>query len=138
MPKVKFTTVLLFILIKYTLFYILVMFINENYTLISFYQFRSTLEFVGYFFYFSFLPFIYFALFSAILYYSFYVKNIFLFAAIFLGITIAEYFEYVYFNSQQHIDMYGVYNAIISVVLFPILFWKPIKATYLEDKVNKP
>lgn len=134
MPNIKFSSVLLYILIKYVLFYILVMFINEDYTLVHFYLIRNVNDFTYYLFTFSFLPIIYTVLFSVIIYFSFTAKHLPVFAALFVLVTIAEYFVYVFFNSQEHIDEYGVYNAIISTVVFIVVFHKPIAANYINDK----
>jgi len=134
MPNIKFSTVLLYILIKYVLFYILVMLINENYTFVQFYLIRNIDDFNYYLFTFSFLPIIYTVLFSVFIYFSFTAKHVFVFAAIFVLVTIAEYFVYVFFNSQEHIDEFGVYNAIISTVVFIVLFRKPIAANYVKGQ----
>lgn len=133
MPNIKFSTVLLYILVKYVLFYILVMFINEDYSFIHFYLIRNINDFTYYLFTFSFLPVIYTLLFSVIIYFSFTAKSIFVFAALLAMVTIGEYFVYVYFNSQEHIDQFGVYNAIISIAVFIVLFRKPIWSNYFEQ-----
>lgn len=61
-----------------------------------------------------------------------------MFMLISIGILIAEYFVYTYLASQS--NWYnGMFNAIISLVSFPLVFWKEIGELFAEkcDGKNK-
>jgi len=71
-------------------------------------------------------PLINMVLFCVPIYFSFRAKSIAYFILYICIFLIAEYFVYIFFTSGKHIDMIGVYNAIISVGLLFLFFYKQI------------
>lgn len=80
-----------------------------------------------------FLPMVSMILFSAPIYYSFKLKNIFSFSVAILSILTAEYFVYVYLTSDKHIDMNGIVNGGISLLLFILFFYRHINSVFKQS-----
>jgi hypothetical protein len=126
MLRPAFKNIVLFFFVKYLLFYILLMFKNKDYSLIQIGSLKNTQDVFYYFWIFLFLPVVNSILFSAPIFFSFKVKSQFYFIPLIFGILIAEYFVYVYFTSDKHIDINGIYNGIISLLLLCLFFIKYI------------
>ena len=126
MFKPSFKNILLYVLFKYLLFYVFLMFKNNDLRLI---QLRSLVNFQDWVYYFwtiLFFPILNIILFSIPIYFLFRLKNIIQFLLALGVILILEYFVYVFFSSDKHIDMNGIYNGIISLVIFYFFFYKSI------------
>lgn len=128
MFKPTFLKVLLFLFVKYMVFYVFLMVKNNDYRLLEVDNLKGghTLSY----FLLIMLPYplINMLLFSAPIYFSFKVKNIIPFVLIIASFVVAEYFVYVFFTSEKNVDMNGVYNGIISLLFFFLFFLKPIRA----------
>ncbi len=130
MLKASVKNILLYILLKYLLFYVFIMFKNNDFRLLHFYNLKNGEDWFYYLWIVLFMPVVSMILFSAPIYFSFKLKNAVYFILAIVTIIVAEYFVYVFFNSQRHIDMYGVYNGIISLFFFNLLFFKPISRIF--------
>lgn len=135
MLRLTIRNILLFFFVKYLLFYILLMFKNHNYTLIQISRLKNFQDVFYYLWIFSFLPFISVILFLAPIYYSFKVKNSFYFIILIIAFLVAEYFVYVHFTSNKYPDINGLFNEIISLLLFFLFFFKRI-ALIFRRKVH--
>ena len=127
--KISFKKILLFVLLKYFVFYVFMMFKNSNYALIKIGELKSIEDVFYYIFLFSFLPIVCFALFSAPIFYSFSKRNLNVFILVNTAILITEFVIYTYLASQS--NWYnGMFNAIISLFCFPLVFWKEIRELF--------
>ena len=134
--KISVRKILIFILLKYFVFYVFMMFKNQNYALIEIGDLNSFGDVFYYLWIFLFLPIVCFALFSVPIYYSFSKRNLNIFMLVSAGILIAEYVVYTYLASQS--NWYnGIFNAIISVVCFPLVFWKETGELFAEKRHGK-
>ena len=124
MLKPKLRNILLFWLCKYVAFYILMMFKNNNYTFLQVNEIKNGEDLFLYLWLFMFLPVVCMLNFATPMYYSFKVKSLVYFFLITVALIIVEYFVYVYFTSDKHIDMNGINNGIISVLFFIFFFFR--------------
>lgn len=129
MIKSNFLNILFYILIKYLVFYIFMMFKNDNYYLIN-PGIRDGADLFYYLWMFLFFPVLIFILFSIPIYYSFKIIKCSYFVLVNLIVLGIEYCLYTYLASQLDFSN-GIYNMIISVILFLILFQEPIKAKFV-------
>jgi len=126
MPGVsKISNVIVYFFIKYFVFYILMMFKNKDYTLIDITSLKSGQDIFMYLWLFLFLPVVMIILFSVPIYFALKLGRLIILILILTGFLIAEYFVYTYFASQTN-SMNGIYNGIISLILFLIFFFKRI------------
>ena len=126
-PSIK--NIILFFFVKYFLFYFLLMFKNKDYTLIQIGSLRNGEDVFYYLWLFLFLPVMNIILFSVLIYFAFRAKREFYFVLFLIAFLIVEYFLYTYFASQTDL-MNGVYNAILSVILLVLFFFKPMKSIF--------
>lgn len=123
--KVSFLKVVLFIFLKYIVFYVFRAIKLGSYGKTNFTDANAE----GWFYFiivFLALPVVCTILFAAPIYFSFNIRNNGLFTIALVAILIAEYFVYVYLTSDRHIDINGVYNGIISLIFFLIFFIIPL------------
>lgn len=123
MLRPTFINILLFIFVKYLLFYIFLMFKNNDYSLIQIGSLKNSQDVFYYFWIFLFLPIVNIIFFSAPIYFTFKVKSRIYFILLIGGVLVAEYFLYTYFASQADL-MNGVYNGIISLLLLFLFFFR--------------
>ena len=133
--KISFRKILLFMLLKYFVFYVFMMFKNSNYALIEIGDLNSFENVFYYLWIFLFFPIVCFALFSVPIYYSFSKRNLNIFILISVGVLIAEYIVYTFLASTTNL-FNGMFNAIISLLCFPIIFWKEIGELFAEKRVG--
>ncbi|SEA58782.1 hypothetical protein SAMN05660909_02590 [Chitinophaga terrae (ex Kim and Jung 2007)] len=126
MITMTFKNVLLFVFLKYLVFYSTRMIEMNDYRILRVWELRSITDWYYYLWMVMFLPAVSIMLFSAPIYFSFRIKNIFLFAFAVLAIFTAEYFMYVSITSERHIDGNGMLNGIIGILLFILFFYKKI------------
>ena len=129
MLKPAIRNILIFWFVKYLAFYVLLMFKNNNYTLIGFGELETGADWFYYLWIFLFLPVVCMLIFSAPMYFSFKVKNLIYFVLIIVAILIVEYLFYTWSASQANL-MNGVYNGIISISFLLLFFFKHIKSLY--------
>ncbi len=123
-------------LLKYFVFYVFMMFKNSNYALIEIGELNSFEDVFYYLFLFLFLPIICFILFAGPIYYSFSKRSLNTFMLVSAGILIAEYIVYTYLASQLN-WFNGMFNAIISLLCFPLVFWKEIGELFAVKRDGK-
>jgi len=136
MFKTTFKNIIVFFFVKYFLFYVFLMFKNNDYTLIQINSFRNGEDVFYYLWLFLFLPVLCSIIFSAPMYFTFKVKNGIYFILLLSAILIAEYFLYTYWASQADL-MNGVYNGIISLLLLILFFFKHISLLFSQNKQAK-
>lgn len=125
-----FKRILLFFFAKYFLLYVVLMLLSRNNSLLKITSLKNAEDWFYYIFLLMFLPVTSMVLFSGIVYLALKSKSIIKFILLISGVFLAEYFLYVFFTSQRHIDMNGVYNLIISALLFLLFFFQRIKVIY--------
>jgi len=128
MLKSNFRNILLYIFLKYLIFYIFMMFRNNNFYLVD-PGIRDVADLFYYLWIFLSLPVFISVLFSFPIYYSFRMKKTIYFVLINILVLIAEYFIYTCFASQLN-SWNGIYNTIIGIVLLGIFFYKPIRSKF--------
>ena len=131
MLKPKLINIVFYFFIKYILFYVFMMFRNNDFTFIQIKDLRNGEDWFLYLWMFLFLPVLCSFLFAAPIYYIFKVKSIVYFILLIGLVFTAEYFLYTYFASQLDL-MNGVYNEIISLLLWLIFFFKSISLIYKQ------
>ncbi len=124
MLKPTFRNVLLFIAIKYLVFYGFLMVKNADYKLLEIKNITKGHTLTYFIFVMLPLPLISMLLFSGPIYYALRLKSILLTFILFVAILLGEYFLYVYFTPNRHPDSNGIYNAIIGVIVFSVMFFR--------------
>jgi hypothetical protein len=124
MLKPTFQNILLYLFVKYLAFYVFLMFKNADFRLLEIGNVKRGHSITYFLLVMLPLPVISMILFSVPIYYSFKLKNIFLFILLIGGILVSEYFVYVFFTSERHIDMNGIYNGVLSLLFFILFFVK--------------
>lgn len=131
MLKPTVLNILFFWLVKYIVFYVFMSF--KNNVLVSIDDIRRGEDLLYYLWIFSFLPITAILILSAPMYYVFRFQTA-LSSLLILTITlIAEYLLYTWLASQADL-MNGVYNAIISLLVFTLFFFKKLKNIFNQHK----
>jgi hypothetical protein len=133
--KISGGKILIYMLLKYFMFYVFMMFKNSNYALIEIENLNSFGDLFYYLWIFLFLPIVCFILFYRPIYYSFSKRNLNIFLLINVGVLIAEYILYTYFASQSNL-FNGMFNAIISLLCYLLIFRKEIRELFVEKRVE--
>lgn len=129
MLKPSVLNILLFWFVKYILFYLLQMFKNGNYALIEFSKLRTDEDWYYYLWIFLFLPVLCLLIFTAPMFFSFRIKTPFYFTLTILAVVVVEYALYTWLASQADYTN-GLYNAMLTVLVFLLFFFKRIKTIY--------
>jgi hypothetical protein len=135
MLKPKIINTLLFWLIKYIVFYIFLMFKSKNYGFLKVQEIKNGEDLFYYLWLFLFLPVVCMIIFTVPMYYLFKTNRLIYCLLIWAIIIIVEYLCYTYLASQADL-LNGVYNAIISVLVLYLLFYKHINNLYNQRQVN--
>ena len=125
MLKPLYRNILLFIFLRYFLFYIFLMFRHNDYTLTEIDSLRNAEDTFYYLWTFLFLPILSAAIFSAPIFVAFKLNNGIVFILLMTVVFVAEYFFYTYLASQADVTN-GFYSAAIGLCLFVVLFLKSI------------
>jgi len=126
MFKPSFANILFFWFIKYIIFYVFIMFKNQNYALIRLNDLKNGQDVFYYLWIFLFLPILFIILFSVPLYFSFKIKNIKYLLILLIAILVLEYMIYTYLASPSDL-INGIYNGVISIMFYFLFFLKRIK-----------
>jgi len=110
------------------------MFKNKDFFFIN-PQIRNGADLFYYLWIFLFLPALCMISFSAPLYFAFKVKNAIYFILLISLILVAEYFLYTNLASRSDL-MNGVYNGIVSLVVFTLFFFKQISLVFNKGNNN--
>ena len=121
MKQPHFAKVLLFVLVKWILFF-LVLVIARGYNPFS----NHTLVLILL----MLLPILIATMlvFSAVYYYLFRIRGNGLFIACGILVLIGEYFMYVLYTDAKQVDVFGVYNAIFTILIFCMFFFRELTA----------
>lgn len=120
--------ILFFYLFKYIFLYIFILIKTNDYSLIHVNNIKDLGDLFYYLLLLLFLPVTNFLIFAVPIYYIFKIKNIVYFTILFLILFLLEYFIYVFFTSQHHIDINGLFNALFGLIIFGVIFFKKIKS----------
>ena len=134
MLKASFKNILLYILVKYLLFYVFMMFKNNDFRLLHFYNLKNGEDWFYYLWLVLFMPVLSMILFSAPIYFIFKTKKAIYFILLMSIILVAEYFLYTYFVSQLDL-MNGVYNEIISLLVLLLFFYRQIGLIFKKKSI---
>jgi hypothetical protein len=135
MFKPSFLNILFFWIIKYIAFYILMMFKNQNYALIQLSDLKNGRDIFYYLWMFLFLPTLFIILFSVPQFLSFRIKNPVYLVILLAVIFVLEYILYTCLASTSDL-MNGIYNGIISVIVYLLFFFNRIKLVFLKMEVK--
>lgn len=130
MLKPTFLNILFYNLLKYLIVYLVFMITTNNYKMFQVNNINSGIDLIYYLWLLLFLPTVSMVVFSAPYYFSFQIKNKNIFLITIVIILFVEYLFYIYFNSQKHIDMRGVWMTLISSVVFYLMFFKRINSIF--------
>ena len=128
-PSIK--NIIVFFFLKYLIFYIFMMFKNNDYTLIEVSSIRNGEDLLFYLWVFLFLPFMCSLIFTGPLYGMFKGKSGILFLFYLLVILLLEYLFYTFMASRGDFSN-GVYNGIIGLLVLLLLFFKPISLIFRQ------
>jgi len=132
MLKPSIPNILSFWLVKYVAFYILLMFKNDNYTLLKVNEIKNVEDLFYYLWLFLFLPVVCILILSIPLFFSLRVKKLTYIALIITAILIAEYFLYTWLASQTNL-INGVYNGVLSLLFLLLFFFRRVANLYQEN-----
>lgn len=123
MFKPRLKNIVGYFFLKYFLFYIFMMFKNDNYALINIGNLHTGQDIFYYLFLFLSLPVIISIVFTIPLYFSFKVNNVTGFVLLLIAIFGLEYLFYTYLASTSDM-LNGLYNLIIGLILFVLFYYK--------------
>ena|SRR5688572_6131869 len=135
MLRPNFKNVILFFVVKYFLFYIVMMLKNNDYTLIEFNQLKDVNAVVYYLWIFLSLPAISIALFSVPVYFILKIRRALYIVLLLIGIFVIEYYLYTYLASESDLKN-GIYLEVISIILFFLFFFNHFRSI-LKMKINR-
>ena len=134
MLKPVIQNILLYLLVKYVIFYIFMMFKNNNFYFIN-PGIKSGADLFYYLWVFLFLPALCMLIFSVPLHLAFKSKKVIYFILIASAFLVIEYFLYTYFASQMDL-MNGIYNGIISLLLLLLFFFRSIREVFNQSNTK--
>jgi hypothetical protein len=129
MIKPSFKNILIYIYIKYFLFYVFMMFKNHDFTLIDIGELKSVADWEYYLWIFLSLPSLSAALFSAPNYYSLKVRRPWILFLLVGATFVIEYFVYTYVASPSDF-MNGIYLEILGTLLFLLFFYRVVPRNF--------
>lgn len=131
----RIINIILYILIKYFIFYIILAIKNENYAVFQMNNIKSYEDFLFYLFLFLSLPTISIVLFSVPFFYIFKIRKTLLFFILLLIVFVIEYFIYTYLASET--DFFnGIYLTSVGIILFFVFYFKAIKSIISSNETN--
>ena len=127
MLKPGLKNILLFIFLKYLLFYIFMMFKNDNYTLVQIWKLKTFGDWIYYLYIFLSLPALYCTIFIIILHFALNSNKLLVFIPVVLAVFGLEYLIYTELASPS--DYFnGLYNALIGAAVLWLFFHKSISS----------
>jgi hypothetical protein len=130
----KLVNIILWVLIKYLIFYAFLAFKNDNYYFFKVNEIENGQDLFYYLWMLLFLPAVYCIVFLAPLYFIFKVKHPIVFLLLIIALFIAEYFLYTNLASTADFKN-GLYNMAIGLLLLLLFFFKPI-ASILTKSIH--
>ena len=136
MLKPKFLNVLLFLVVKYIVFFVVLAFIGDRFKSLVIKNSDNTRELIsntGYYsVYILFYTLVAVIVFSLPIYFTFKVKNPIYFILLISAILAVEYLLYTNLASTTDL-MNGVYNGIISILFLPLFFYRHIVLIFKQQ-----
>ena len=126
MLNLKAINVFLYFLIKYVIFFFILMLLNNDFTLLKISNIKTGEGLFIYLWMILFFPIIEMILFSIPIYNAFKVNKFIIFLLIITITMIIEYFLYVYLTTQHLFDRDAMIKTSISIFLLLIFFYKRI------------
>lgn len=133
MLKPSFRNILLYLLTKYIVFYVFMMFKNNDFYFVN-PGIRNGADLFYYLWIFLFLPVVCMFIFTVPLYFVFKKKNTIYFTLIIIVFLVVEYFIYTYFASQANL-MNGLYNEVVSLLMLFIFFFRHINLIFKRNEM---
>ena len=129
MLKPKFPNILLFLFVKYIVFFFILACIGDRFKLLVINNFGNRKELFSnkeyYLLYILIFMVLSILIFSGPIYFTLKVKNTTYFILLISGISVAEYLLYTHLASTSDL-MNGVYNEMISMLFLLIFFYRHI------------
>ncbi len=135
MLKPTLLNIILFWLVKYFVYYFLLMFKNNNFTLVKVNELNNLEDFFYYAWLFLSMPLLCVIFFLAPTYFTFKLKKIIHLILIMLIIVVVEYFLYTWLASPSNL-INGIYNAVISVIFIIVFFYRYIYDLYHNNSLK--
>jgi hypothetical protein len=126
MLNLKVINIFLYFLIKYVIFFFILMLLNNDFTLLKISNIKTGEGLFIYLWMILFFPIIEMILFSIPIYNAFKVNKFIIFLLIITITMIIEYFLYVYLTTQHLFDRDAMIKTSISILLLLIFFYKRI------------
>ncbi len=133
MLKPTFSNICISIILKYLIFYILIMVINNEFKLLQVSNIRNGQDLFYYLWIVLFFPIVDMILFATPIYFSFRANKSLNFIISIIAILLFEYFIYAYFTSQKLFNRDAFFKVIISIIVLLVFFYKNIA---LKFKLN--
>ena len=130
MLKPRYVNILLYLLLKYIVVFVVFMFATNNFKMLQIGGIRNGGDLFYYLWMVLFFPVLEMILFSVPLFLALKIKRWIYFFAVIILIIVAEYFSYVYFTSEKHINIKGVYIELIGLVVFCLCFFRTINLIF--------
>lgn len=130
MLKPSYVNILLYVLLKYIVVFVVFMVATNNYKMLQIGGIKDGASLFYYLWMILFFPVIEVVLFLVPLFLAFKIKKPVLFFCVIGLIMVAEYFIYVHFTSQKHINIKGVYIGLIGLVVFYLCFFRAIGSIF--------
>lgn len=124
--KATLLNILVYFIVKYLLFYLIFLVYHGNYTLLEIENIVNGSSLLYFIIMLLPLPVLSIILLAYPLYWSFRLKNGFLFIFLVVSIFVAEYFIYEYLTSDRGITRYVLF--FLSLILLGVLFKREIKS----------
>jgi hypothetical protein len=126
MLNLKIINIFLYFLIKYVIFFFILMLLNNDFTLLKISNIKTGEGLFIYLWMILFFPIIEMILFSIPIYNAFKVNKFVIFLLVITVTMIVEYFLYVYLTTQHLFDRDAMIKTSISILLLLIFFYKRI------------
>lgn len=126
MLNLRTINIFLYFLIKYVIFFFILMLLNNDFTLLKISNIKTGEGLFIYLWMILFFPIIEMILFSIPIYNAFKVNKFIIFLLIITITMIIEYFLYVYLTTQHLFDRDAMIKTSISILLLLIFFYKRI------------
>jgi hypothetical protein len=133
MLKPTFSNICISIILKYLIFYILIMVINNEFKLLPVSNIRNGQDLFYYLWIVLFFPIVDMILFATPIYFSFRANKSLNFIISIIAILLFEYFIYAYFTSQKLFNREAFFKVIVSIIVLLVFFYKNID---LKFKLN--
>ena len=126
MLNLKIINIFLYFVVKYIIFFCILMLLNNDFTLLNISNIKTGEGLFIYLWMVLFFPIIEMIFFSIPIYNAFKVNNFIIFLLIITITMLIEYFLYVYFTTQHLFDRDAMIKTCISLLLLVIFFYKRI------------